>query len=247
MDGNGLINRSGPRLVESAECLLEVMGGADTLGLFGHAGSSYLHAWSDMVAEDVFVNGGGEGGGGCGISDDDVAIEERTEKTTTPIPFENGKGTRHGDGLQAIIAEPVDVVTLQLKLLRDGAIAEAFQLNTPVNRARFCTVEKFGMILRSHPQFESLLKRDIEPAVVIPYADTTTPTPSVGNEGGDEQGVRHEEMPPTNYVKYNKDGMNAVVHVRFQVENSMILEWTLCRQDGGGYLTEKVGFARMNP
>lgn len=49
MDGNALVNRSGPRLVESAEALAEAIHPA-LAGAFGHLGTPYLMALPDALA-----------------------------------------------------------------------------------------------------------------------------------------------------------------------------------------------------
>jgi len=87
MDGNGLVNRSGPRLVESAEALAEAIGHPRGLGgRFGHFGTHSLMALDSALSRPVAVptvavsavtrtpskeerGGGGGGGGNRGTSD----------------------------------------------------------------------------------------------------------------------------------------------------------------------------------
>lgn len=155
VDGNYLINRSGPRVVESAEALAEAIH-PDLQGHFGLFGSDLLTSFNSAM----------------GMAD--AGLHTGSEKVR-PEPFEEKPGISisNNDTIansqQSVEGEAVPTdgaakaVAMQLKYLEEGDINNAFALNSTANQARWCGAERFAAVLQSHSDFQRLLQ---EPAAM---------------------------------------------------------------------------------
>lgn len=157
VDGNYLVNRSGPRVVESCEALAEAMH-EDLRGHFGHFGTDLLTTLDEAVrmCNDGVITGSGkvrpepfleakEGAGkrgnyGQNDNDDTTTSQARTTNTSSE-PKES----------------PREIVLRQLNYLKAGNIDAAFALNSCANCDRWCGAERFAAVLRSHTDFRRLL------------------------------------------------------------------------------------------
>jgi iron complex transport system substrate-binding protein len=156
VDGNYLVNRSGPRVVESCEALCEAIH-PELRGHFGHFGTELLttldkalvmaekglQTGSKKVRPAPFVeeNDSGPGADTSSNKNEDHCIKAETK---TPV---NG---------------PAEVVAKQLHYLELGEIEAAFALNSIANQDRWCGAERFADVLRSHSEFRRLLEESAE-------------------------------------------------------------------------------------
>jgi len=240
VDGNYLVNRSGPRLVESCEAMVEAIH-PELLGHFGHFGSHLLTTLDRAMAmvRDT------PGGPAVGLP--------AADKVRVP-PFEEdllrlgrgGAGEDTGDertngasmaNTIAVGGDPADAVTQQLRLLKLGDLMHAFAINSKANRDRWCSPDRFEAVMRSHADFCRLL--------------------SVEEEGG----TASDSIAGVGEVKVN--GLVATVRVSLPEEKSGVDEegkegsvvarevnliWTMVAEipeDGNELVwrTEKVGMA----
>ena len=159
VDGNFLINRSGPRLVESAEALAEAIW-LDLQGHFGHYGTEYLVTLKNAVhmAEQGIHMGSSK------VRPSPVIVGNTgTRQSKVQTNHHEEDGTR----LSAKAA--ADSVTVQLAHLRQGDIPAAFAMNSVANQRRWCDPGRFHHVLKTHETFSRLLKEEtqvVEPATV---------------------------------------------------------------------------------
>ena len=141
VDGNYLINRSGPRVVESAEALAEAIHPA-LRGHFGHFGTELLMTMDQAM---TMANAGEKTGSAKvrpqSFPEDDVAAGNVTTAKEKIHPVLN----------------PEDAVQAQLLCLRTGDMRQAFALNSVANQVRWCAKERFEAVLKSHGDFKRLL------------------------------------------------------------------------------------------
>eukprot|EP00854_Cymbomonas_tetramitiformis_P004958 gene4958-6043_t len=167
-DGNSLVNRSGPRVAESAQVFAEAIHGEALRGHWGHYGTSALLSL---------------------------------------------------DALHAM-SRPGAAVEAQLcALARGGAagVAAAFALNSPANRERLRSAERFGEILRGHGGFSALLgpgAARAELAGAPRCFERPAPLPQGGSQRAAAQAV---------LVHSKDDGGKG---------QTLLLEWTLVMEDG---------------
>ena len=148
VDGNYLVNRSGPRLVESAEAIAEAI--HDKLrGHFGHYGTEFLCSLDDAI--DMARRGLHTGSKKArpppaidGSAEEKNVANLDQEKTNLPVQT------------------PTEVVKEQLRLLRTGDVAHAFVLNRDANQVRWCGPERFEAVLGGHDDFRRLLSEEAE-------------------------------------------------------------------------------------
>ena len=148
VDGNFLINRSGPRVVESAEALAEAIW-LDLQGHFGHYGTDYLTTLKGalpMVERSVHT---GSTKGQPQEIENSLQSEDDSESILSPQAAE-------------------EAVASQLTHLRLRDIPAAFAMNTNANQKRWCDVSRFQHVVETHDIFSRLLKE--EPQVVTPAA-----------------------------------------------------------------------------
>jgi len=148
VDGNYLVNRSGPRVAESCEAIAEAIHPEYLRGHFGHFGTDLLSSF-DMAMD--FADAG-----------------ERTgSEKVRPEPFKEkpveATSTLDASNIDTVaparaIDDPAKIVSMQLKYLREGEIIEAFALNSVANQARWCGAERFSAVLQSHSDFQRLLQ-----------------------------------------------------------------------------------------
>lgn len=142
VDGNYLVNRSGPRVVESAEALAEAIY-PELQGHFGHYGTEYLTTLERAIGMNK-ANG--------------VSMEQQSEavtktkndivsETPTPAPAELPS------------QDPMAAVELQLEHLRSGDMLGAFLLNSQANQDRWCSAERFAQVMQNHDTFCRLLSK----------------------------------------------------------------------------------------
>lgn len=135
-DGNFLFNRSGPRVVESAEVLLEAIH-PSIRGHFDHFGSNFL-----MTLQDAMDLGD--------------KIDEKSNKSRPPVEEDEKQPS---DSLSvAVPIEPAfEMVEKQLKYLRSNDIHSAFAHNSLANQKRWCDAIQFISVLKSHNVFKNIL------------------------------------------------------------------------------------------
>jgi iron complex transport system substrate-binding protein len=142
VDGNYLMNRSGPRLVESCEALAEVIHHEQLLGHFGHFGTDLLTS----LGQAILMADAGEKTG---------SAKER------PPPLREDASAPNEIVRPTI--NPADAVQAQLKCLHAGDITKAFAMNSAANQDRWCGPERFMGVLQGSEDFCRLLT---EPASV---------------------------------------------------------------------------------
>ena len=148
VDGNYLVNRSGPRLVESTEAIAEAIHD-DLRGHFGHFGTEFLCSLDDAI--DMARRG----------------LHTGSRKVRPPPPSDGGEEEKNEANLEIQetnlpVQTPTGVVKEQLRLLRTGDIAHAFVLNSTANQARWCGPERFKAVLGGHDDFRRLLSEEAE-------------------------------------------------------------------------------------
>lgn len=138
VDGNYLVNRSGPRVVESAEALAEVIHPSLT-GHFGHYGTDKVISLVDAIA---MVRAG---------------IETGSDKAS-PTPFVQ-EPKDQDDGACDLLPNntPDEEVKRQLEHLRNQDFTSAYALNSAANQSRWCSPGRFAFVLKSHDDFRRLL------------------------------------------------------------------------------------------
>jgi iron complex transport system substrate-binding protein len=140
VDGNYLMNRSGPRLVESCEALAEVIHHEQLLGHFGHFGTDMLTTLDQAI---LMANAGETTG---------------SEKVRPPPLKENTSApNKILQGTQQPTINSAEVVLAQLKCIHAGDILKAFTMNSAANQDRWCGPERFEGVLREHGDFCRLL------------------------------------------------------------------------------------------
>jgi iron complex transport system substrate-binding protein len=175
-DGNYLFNRSGPRVVESAEVLLEAFHGSAFRGHFDHFGSPFLMTLDDALALDEGVETG--------------AIKRRApvqqEETTMPT------ATIPPPTIDPPLESASDMVRRQLLCLRNQDIVHAFAFNSIANQKRWCDPERFGQVLASHADFKRLLVPEVMPILTEDnpiesngLVTVELPNHGLGETGGD--------------------------------------------------------------
>ena len=166
IDGNYLVNRSGPRVVESCEALCEAIH-PELRGHFGHFGTELLTTYDKAVkmTEQGLVTGSRK------VRPQPFPEEEESKRNNEDNYTRARTGDDTEDDLQqspprrsTIITEsPDEVVTKQVQYLESGNLESAFALNSNANQGRWCGAERFGAVLRSNDDFKRLLE---EPASV---------------------------------------------------------------------------------
>lgn len=139
VDGNYLINRSGPRVVESCEALAEAIH-PELRGHFGNLGTDML----STLDKALDMASAGETTG---------SAKER------PVPFDEKAETVKGEQSRPIESASA-AVSAQLKCLETGKIAQAFEMNSTANQGRWCNAGRFKHVLGTHPDFCRLLKEE---------------------------------------------------------------------------------------
>jgi hypothetical protein len=137
VDGNYLMNRSGPRLVESCdEALAEVIHHEQLLGHFCHFGTDILTS----LDQAVLMADAGEKNGSKKVSPPPLREDASAPKNTV-------QGTRRST------INPAEAVLAQLKCLHVGDILKAFTMNSAANQDRWCGPEWFQGVLHGHEDF----------------------------------------------------------------------------------------------
>ena len=148
VDGNYLVNRSGPRLVESAEAIAEAI--HDNLrGHFGHYGTEFLCSLDEAI--DMARRG----------------LHTGSKKARPHLVIDVGEKERNEANQENFetdlpVQSPTEVVKEQLRLLRTGDIVHAFVLNSTANQMRWCGPERFESVLGGHDDFRRLLSEEAE-------------------------------------------------------------------------------------
>jgi iron complex transport system substrate-binding protein len=186
IDGNYLVNRSGPRVVESCEALCEAIH-PEWRGHFGHFGTELLTTYDKAVkmTEQGLVTG---------------------SKKVRPQPFPEGDESKRNNGgdctsarsgnetedelqqpppIRSIttIESPGEVVTKQVKYLESGNIESAFALNSNANQERWCGAQRFGAVLRSNDDFKRLLEESASIGRAEEKEDVATVRVSIPEKG----------------------------------------------------------------
>ena len=228
MDGNGLVNRSGPRLIESAEAIAEAVQPA-LRGWFGHLGTAYLDTLDSALERHAHSTPFAS-----------APTSAPTVAAVAPPPPPPPSSTsaseteRVAAGLPALgeaDAAALTTVSAQLAALACGGsagIAAAFALNSVSNRARFGDqAANFGAALNSVAAFAALLG----PRAARTTITSRQPRPLPAADGGSAR---------------------LVISVKVATAPEPTeLEWELERDAGsdaaGGadeWLTARVGFAK---
>lgn len=134
-DGNFLFNRSGPRVVESAEVLLEAIH-PSMRGHFGHYNSQFLMHLTDAL--DI-----GQEHAPRSIKNRPPVQEVNMSKPTFP-PIIKPKEAAS------------EMVARQLSCLRSKDPDTAFAYNSTANQKRWCDATQFLSVLESHNDFKTI-------------------------------------------------------------------------------------------
>ena len=144
VDGNYLVNRSGPRVVESCEAIAEAIH-PELRGHFGHFGTELLTSFEQAM---VLAESGAQTGSAK------VRPPPLLEETTVSTAGSTGNDWKEKE---TPAEGPAKVVAVQLKYLSNGEIDKAFSINSHANQDRWCVAERFEAVLRSHGDFQRLL------------------------------------------------------------------------------------------
>eukprot|EP00793_Prasinoderma_coloniale_P004262 PRCOL_00000022-RA len=161
-DGSSLFNRSGPRVVESAEVLAEALHNG-LLGHYGHAGTPYLLSLEETLAlyppED-----------GTDVPSAAAAADPTPARAAavagSAVGVEREKAPSPPKGKEAAL----EVVRAQLACLRvggDAGVEAAFALCSAGNQERLGGPAQFGAVLRGHSTFAALLGPEAGEAEVL--------------------------------------------------------------------------------
>jgi hypothetical protein len=221
MDGNALVNRSGPRLVDSAEAIAEAVHPCLS-GRFGHMGTSYLRSLEDAFAA---LDHAAETTDSAVLPATAATISNRLPAAAADAPATKSPAAIATETSCALTVAAVDTVVAQLAALARGGragVAAAFALNTPANQARFGDdAANFVAVLQSVSAFAAL---------VGPGASQTTVDRALRMGVGDDGIMR----------------ATVTVHVTAGLGTiATALEWELERdgEEEESWLTAKVGFA----
>jgi len=135
-DGNFLFNRSGPRVVESAEVLLEAIH-PPMRGHFGHFGTNFL-----MTLQDALD-----------LGDAELA----SSKIRPPVRENDSPSGNNSSTVTRPEGSASEMVVKQLASLRLDDIHNAFAYNSTANQKRWCNAAQFIGVLKSHNDFKSIL------------------------------------------------------------------------------------------
>mmetsp|Transcript_12058 Transcript_12058/g.17680 ORF Transcript_12058/g.17680 Transcript_12058/m.17680 type:complete len:474 (-) Transcript_12058:352-1773(-) len=143
VDGNYLVNRSGPRVVESCESLAEAIH-EDLRGHFGFLGTEMLASLDTALSWKE-----------TGIETGSQKIRPPVVEPTLDEPSSSLKQPSNPPSMA-----PADSVLAQLKCLQNEEIQTAFAWNSEANQQRWCGAERFEQILRGHDDFRRLMEED---------------------------------------------------------------------------------------
>jgi len=149
VDGNYLVNRSGPRVVESCEALAEAIN-PHLQGHFGHFGTDLLASFDSAMK----LAEAGEHTGSTKIRPEPFLIQEQMANELRVCDSDNDVDS----DMKYCRESPEQVVSTQLKYLEIGDIVKAFALNSTANQDRWCGPERFSNVLKSHGDYRRLLK-----------------------------------------------------------------------------------------
>ena len=165
VDGNLLVNRSGPRVVESAEAIAEAIH-PPLQGHFGHFGTPLLCPFDEAPPAAPPKPR---------PAADDPAPPAAA--TTSCVRRAAAAARRPGGGrLRAARAA------------RRGGCAPCNALNSRANQDRWCGPERFEAVLRGHPDFAQLLVKDSGVAVASCEANGNVATVHVSLPGRVDHG-----------------------------------------------------------
>jgi len=153
VDGNYLVNRSGPRLIESAEALAEAIHPA-LLGHFGHFGTDLMSTMDDILRMMKI-----------GQESESYKIRLKSFEEKSDADQNNSK-----EKLLLPSTKPQEAVSMQLEYLQNGNLVNAFAVNSKANQMRWCSPDRFAAVLKSHGDFCRLLS---EPAKIGEIKETS--------------------------------------------------------------------------
>jgi len=148
VDGNYLVNRSGPRVVESCEAIAEAIH-PQLQGHFGHFGTDLLTSFDCAMA----LSEAGEHTGSTKVRPEPIKVEEQITNVSGNTTEDN-----HSTTNASCKESPIEVVSSQLKYLEKGDVKKAFALNSSANQDRWCGPERFSEVLKSHGDYRRLLE-----------------------------------------------------------------------------------------
>lgn len=154
VDGNYLVNRSGPRVVESCEAISEALH-REIQGHFGHFGTDLLMSYDDAIA----LENAGKHTGSQKVRPE--PFEETSSMEPTPID-KIPTTQKHNRNTSDTNESPAARASMQLKCLEKGDINAAFAFNSTANQARWCGPERFHAVLKSHDVFQRLLNESAD-------------------------------------------------------------------------------------
>ena len=150
VDGNYLVNRSGPRLVESCEALAEAIH-PELQGHFNMYGTDHLCTLEVAVAmEKAGLSTGSPMKAqvySSGAAPKERSVEE--DKQDNPSYVQ--------EALHIPAIGPTGSVSKQLDHLRSNNMLEAFGMNSKANQHRWCTSGRFAQVIKTHDIFRQLL------------------------------------------------------------------------------------------
>lgn len=155
VDGNYLVNRSGPRVVESCEAICEAIH-PELRGHFGHFGTDLLTTLDKaLVMEEEGVHTGSRKVRPQPFNE---VLDENVDEDNKSSPSSGNMSADETSTIRTILESPDQVVAKQLICLETGEIETAFALNSVANQGRWCGADRFAAVLRSQNDFKRLLQ-----------------------------------------------------------------------------------------
>ena len=251
VDGNYLVNRSGPRVAESCEVLAEAIH-LELRGHFGHLGTELLASWAGALSMARDLGDSGRESGSAKV---------RPAPAASPAALASADQD-HGnkEDEERWQEEPVDeqdmtpaeaAVVAQLHCLAAGDFMGAFALNSAANQERWCGPHRFASVLRSHPTFSRLLpdtEEGASSAVVVRGASqrvTTGDAQTVTAKGA--LAVVRVLLPGPRATVSTPPSKASASTPSTHDNNAVMLEWTMVLEHSSSssaeavWRTEKVG------
>lgn len=148
VDGNYLINRSGPRLVESCEALAEAIH-ENLHGHFGFLGTEMLATLDTALSwKEAGIQTGSQ----------KIRPAPATEEPVSEGP--TSSSSKASFNIVPPAMSPSEAVAAQLTCIRTEEMQKAFAWNSDANQQRWCGAERFEQVLRGHAEFRRLFLED---------------------------------------------------------------------------------------
>uniref|UniRef100_A0A7S2B6C4 Fe/B12 periplasmic-binding domain-containing protein n=1 Tax=Octactis speculum TaxID=3111310 RepID=A0A7S2B6C4_9STRA len=228
VDGNYLVNRSGPRVVESAEAFAECAHPA-LRGHFGHLGTPLLATLSRALAEAEADVGRGK---------------------VRPPPVPSPSRCCGGGGAESTSASgsPADAVAAQLVCLSSHDFVGAFRLNSAANQARWCSADRFEAVLKGHAAFGCLLlpREDFVGECGPSLHEVSAARDDGTDEEGNGGGLKSRTTAAVRVTLPSVKPRGTAKEAALAPKAASTFTWTMVKEEGAGgdgpqWRTEKVG------